>query len=255
MSLDEEQEIFEIMEIINDTMGEYVAIKGISIGTEIATSIISKFKPDLPSSFKENELVASATSFQYICKSLYTHLAKNSMKSTYLSVEDHIVLMQIIKEVSAAVILDRRLAEMEGIETYQQVLETMLFKISAIIETSEYLREDPLVKIMRAVPSAVYVALISKEGLPIKVIDNGEVQSVMIGSQVAALSNLAQVMMKTPLDYVLIQGKGENILVVQFDSDRILCVSFPQQEKTNIGQYLARIKEIVSQYESTGFDL
>ena len=254
MSLDEEEEIAEIMEIIDATMEENVAIKGISIGTEIATSIISKFKPE-STEFKENELIASATSFQYISKSLYTHLAKNSMTSTYLSVENQIILMQIVKEVSAAVVLDRRLAEMEGVDTYQQVMDTMLLKISAIIETSEYLREDPLVKVMRAVPSAVYIALISKEGLPIKVIDNGEIQSVMIGSQVAALSNLAQVMMQTMMDYVLVQGKGENILVVQFDADRILCVSFPQHEKTNIGQYLARIKEIVSQYEGTGFDL
>ena len=180
MSLDEEEEIAEIMEIIDATMEENVAIKGISIGTEIATSIISKFKPE-STEFKENELIASATSFQYISKSLYTHLAKNSMTSTYLSVENQIILMQIVKEVSAAVVLDRRLAEMEGVDTYQQVMDTMLLKISAIIETSEYLREDPLVKVMRAVPSAVYIALISKEGLPIKVIDNGEIQSVMIG--------------------------------------------------------------------------
>lgn len=252
MSSDQEL-ISQIAELVNDALNENVAIKGISIGTEIATNIYSKFKPNVKG-FNDQELIASATSFQYISRNLFTHITKNKMRTTYVTVEDFIVIIDIIKEVSAAMILDRKFAEMEGIDKYQKLLNKLLLKISAFIETSGFIREDPLVKIMRAVPSAFFLAIISKEGLPIKIIDNGNVQGPMVASQVSALSNLTEVMVKQEMDYSLIQGHGANILVIQFDADRILALSVPEHEKANLGQYLARIKEIIKNYEDVSVD-
>ncbi|UYP45064.1 hypothetical protein NEF87_001349 [Candidatus Lokiarchaeum ossiferum] len=253
MSNNDEELIKSISKIIEEAMKENVAIQGFSVGTDIATNIYTKFKPEL-TDFNENELIASATSFQYISKGLFAHIAKNDLNSSYLTVENHVILMAIVKDVSAAAILNRKLAELEGIIKYQKVLDNLLLKIAAFVETSDYITEDPMVKIMRAIPSATFLAIISKEGLPIKIIDNGKVQGPMVGSQVSALSNLTQVMMKTPMDYTILQGKGANILIVQFDSERILAISIPEHEKSNIGQYLARIKEIITSYEGSSFN-
>ncbi len=252
MGANDEELIKSISKIIDEAMEENIAIQGFSIGTDIATNIYTKFKPVL-ANFNENELIASATSFQYISKNLFTHVAKNDLTSTYLTVNDHVILFGIVKEVSAAVILNRKSAELEGIDKYQAVLSTLLLKIAAFVETSEYITEDPMVKIMRAVPSANYLAIISKEGLPIKVIGEKSVQGPLVGSQVSALSNLTQVMMKSSMDYAILQGKGANIMIVQFDSERILAISIPEHEKSNIGQYLARIKEIIASYEGSSF--
>ncbi len=250
MSTSDQELLAQIAHLVDEALEENVAIKGISIGTEIATTIYSKFKSNT-NMFNDQELIASATSFQYISQNLFTHITKNNMKTTFVTVDDFIVLIDIVKEVSAAMVLDRKFAEMEGIQKFQHILGDLLLKVSAFVETSGFIREDPLVRIMRAVPSAFFLALISKDGLPIKIIDNGNIQGPMVGSQVSALSNLTEIMLKQQMDYALIQGKGANIMVLQFDSERILALSIPEHEKPNIGQYMARIKEIISSLEDS----
>jgi predicted regulator of Ras-like GTPase activity (Roadblock/LC7/MglB family) len=252
MSADEDL-ILSIAKLVDAELEKNAAIKGISIGTEIATSIYAKFKPNV-TNFDEQELIASATSFQYISKSLFSHITKHTMHSTYVTVDESIVIMDFKKEVSAAMVLDRKFAEMDGVEKFQKTLGNLLLQISAIIETSDYLREDPLVKIMRAIPSANLIAFVSKEGLPIKVINLDGVVEPLVGSHVSAISNLTVVMLKQQMDYCFIQGEGACILVVQFDSERILALSLPEEEKQNIGQHLARIKEIIKGYEDSGFN-
>lgn len=253
MTSDQQELMGQIEKLIDESLKEHVAIKGFSIGTEIATSIFAKFKPDV-SQFNEQELIATATSFQYISRNLFTHITKNNMKSSYLTADEYIVVMNIVKEVSAAMLLDRKFAEMEGLQKYQQLLNNILLKVSAFVETSGYIREDPLVKIMRAIPSAFFLAIVSKEGIPIKIVDNGNIQAPVISSQVSALSNLTEVMLKQTLDYALIQGVGANLLIVQFDSERILAICVPEDEKPNIGQYLVKIKEIIKNYEDSNVD-
>lgn len=77
----------------------------------------------------------------------------------------------------------------------------------------------------------------------------------MVSSQVAALSNLTNIMLKRPMDYALLQGEGANLLVIQFDEERILAISIPEKEKENVGQYLARIKEIIKNSDSKSLGL
>ncbi|MHA1794482.1 MAG: hypothetical protein ACTSUK_00085, partial [Promethearchaeota archaeon] len=77
----------------------------------------------------------------------------------------------------------------------------------------------------------------------------------MVSSQIAALSNLTQVMLKKQMDYTILQGPGAVILVIQFDEERILAISIPEQEKENVGQYLARIKEIIRNSDTSSFNI
>ncbi len=254
MSTSDDELISQIEKLIDDTMEANGAILAVSVGTEIATNICTKFKSEV-ANFSELELIASSTSFQYISNSLFRNIAKGHLHSTYVTVDKYILLMNITKEVSVAMVLDRNFAEMEGIEKFNQVLSGLALKANAYVETSEYLVQDPLVKIIRAVPSALFLGIISKEGLPIKIIDNGTVQAAMVSSQIAAMSNLTQIMLKKPMDYALLEGSGAIILVIQFDEERILTISIPENEKANVGQYLARIKEIIKNCDtkSIGF--
>jgi predicted regulator of Ras-like GTPase activity (Roadblock/LC7/MglB family) len=250
----DDQLIETISNLIDKVMEENGAIQGISIGTEVATNIYTRLKPKL-TQFSESELIATATSFHYISNNLFSQVAQNNLHSTSVSVENHIVLLQIIKDISGAVILDRKLAELEGIKRYQSVINDLLVRIASEVETSEYIKEDPIVKIVKAVPSALFLAIVSKTGLPIKVIDNSDVQEAIVASQVAALSNIAEVMMKSSMDYTILEGEGANVMIVQFDSERILIISIPEKEKSKIGQYLARIKEIIQINEDNSISL
>jgi predicted regulator of Ras-like GTPase activity (Roadblock/LC7/MglB family) len=241
--MEDSQLILEIEKIITGMMEKYVAIKGISIGTSLATNVYTKLKPDLES-FSEAELVAAATSFQYISKNLYETVVKNPLESTYVTVENDLLMLLIVKEISVAVILDRKLAELEGLKAYQKDLHDMALKIAALIETSDYIAEDPFVQIKRAIPSATMIAIISKEGMPIKV-ESQDLQEALLGSMIAAISNLTLVMLRKPMDYTLLQGPNGSVMVVQFDEKRVLAVAIPGDENDKIGQYLARIHEIV----------
>jgi predicted regulator of Ras-like GTPase activity (Roadblock/LC7/MglB family) len=235
--------LVEIEKVIDSTMEKYVAIKGISIGTSLATNIFTKLKPEL-GSFSEPELVAAATSFQYISKNLYEYVIKNSLSSTYVTIDNSILLLLIVKDISAAVILDRKLAELEGIKIYQKELHGIILQIAALVETSDYIHEDPFALISRAIPTATMIAMVSKEGMPIK-IKSTEIQEALVGSMVAALSNLTAVMLKKPMEYTLLQGPMGHLIVVQFDETRVLAVAVPGEEGDKIGQFLARIEEII----------
>jgi len=46
--------LVEIEKVIDSTMEKYVAIKGISIGTSLATNIFTKLKPELGSFSEPN---------------------------------------------------------------------------------------------------------------------------------------------------------------------------------------------------------
>lgn len=244
MSLKDKEVIHQIEKLVDEVLEQYVAIKGISIGSEIALNIFTKFKPDLKI-FSENEIIAGATSFHYICSSLFNHVMKNEMNSAFVTVEKYTLIMQIVKQVSSAMILDRKLAELEGIAQFQEVLHNLALNVNAIAETSPYLAKDPLTKIIRAVPSASFLAIINKEGLPIKVTSTTEIQAPMAASQIAALSNLTNFMLKNPMDYAILQGEKAYIMVFQFDEERILAIAVPDSEKAHLGTYLARIKEII----------
>ncbi len=232
-----------IEKIVDETMENYVAIRGISIGTSNATNIFTKLKPGLEN-FSEVELVASAASFQFIARNLYTYVIDNKMESTYVTVDDYVLLLLSVKEVSAAIILDRNLAELESFKQHTEKLKQAILKIAVFIETSDYLKEDPMVSIKRAIPPAKMIAIVSKEGMPIKV-EAENIQDVMLGSMISALANLTGVVLKNSLDYCVMQGVTGHILVIQFDSERILAISLPSNEESNIGEYLARIKEII----------
>ncbi|MHA1583986.1 MAG: hypothetical protein ACTSVU_00935 [Promethearchaeota archaeon] len=242
--IDDDQILSQISQFVEDAMQKFVAIKGVAIGTDLATPIYSRFKSE-PSKFNENHLVASATSFRYIANSLFNNITKNLMNKSYITVENYVVLVQIFKDVSAALILDRKLGELEGIERYQKVLDDILLNVSAVNETYGFIQADPLVKVMRAVPSATYLAFISREGIPIKTINDGSVENVIAGSQIAALSNLTMVMLNEPMDYTIMSGDKGIVMLMQFDYERILTICIPDHKKAKIGEYLAKIKEII----------
>lgn len=251
MHLHEDREshlLAEIEEIINTTMEKHGAIKGISIGTAVATNIFTKLRSGLEN-YSEVELVAAATSFQYIAKNLFEIIVKNKLNSTYVTVENDILLLIIVKDISASIILDRKLAELEGIKVYQKELQDLVVKIAAVVETSDLINEDPFARIKRAVPSAFMVGIISKEGMPIK-IEGANMQDALVSSMIAAISNLTNVILKKPMDYSVLQGINGNILVVQFDESRVLTVAVPGDESEKIGLYLAKIAEIIHEIKT-----
>ena len=122
-------------------------------------------------------------------------------------------------------------------------------KIATHIETSDFMKEDSFVKISQALPTALSIILTSIEGMPIKSIGLKNMSEPMISSMVSSISSLTQVMMKSSLDYCIIEGNEAFVIIIQYDPKRILAICLPEQEKVNMGHHLATIKTIIKKIE------
>ena len=240
--------IDQISNLIDQEMKENSAIKGICIGTDMATNLFSKFDPDLEG-FSGTHLIASATSFQNIAGSLVSQLTEKKLKSNFVTVENYIMIMNIVKEVSGAAILDRKFAELQGISKIQEDFKVLMQKIATYVETSDFKETSAFVKISQALPAASSLILVTREGMPIKAIGIKNMAEPIVSSMVSSISTLTEVMMKSSLDYCILEGEESIIIILQYDPKRILSVSLPEQEKDNIGRHLATIKSILEKSE------
>ncbi len=244
MSSIKKELIEKISNLIDQEMSKNSSIKGITIGTDMATNLFSKLDPDLEG-FSGSNLIASATSFQNIAGSLVTQLTDKKLKSNFVTVENYVMVMNIVKDVSGAAILDRKIAELQGIDKIQKDFKVFMQKIATYIETSDFIETSAFVKISQALPTASSLILVTREGMPIKAIGIKGMAEPIVSSMVSSISALTEVMMKSSLDYCIIEGEESIIIVIQYDSKRILSVALPEQEKDNIGIHLATIKSII----------
>ncbi len=249
MSSSKNKLIDRISILIDEEMNAKSTIKGISVGTNMGTNLYTKLDSDLEK-FSGNQLIASATSFQNIASSLFHQLTNHKISSNFVTVEKYILIMNIVKDVSGAAILDRKFAELEGIGKIQKDFKILMHKIASHIETSDYIMQnDPFVKISRALPTALSLMLVSIEGMPIKSIGLKDMSEPMVSSMVSSISSLTKIMMMSNLDYCIIEGEEALIIIVQYDPKRILAVCLPEQEKGDIGRHLATIKSIIQKSE------
>ncbi|QEE17654.2 hypothetical protein DSAG12_03491 [Promethearchaeum syntrophicum] len=247
MSSSKKDLIERISILIDEKIKEKSIIKGISVGTNMGTNLYSKLDPELEN-FSGSQLIASATSFQNIANSLLHQLTKSEINSSFVSVDNYIIIMIIVKDVSGAAILDRKFAELEGIHNIQSEFKTLMQKIASHIETSDF-KEDSFVKISQALPTALSIILTSIEGMPIKSIGLNNMSEPMVSSMVSSVSSLTQVMMKSSLDYCIIEGDEAFVIIIQYDPKRILAICLPEQERVNMGHHLATIKSIIKKTE------
>ncbi len=248
MSSSKKDLIDRISILIDQEMKENSAIKGICIGTDMATNLYTKLDPDLEG-FSGTNLIASATSFQNIAGSLVSQLTEKKLKSNFVTVENYIMVMNIVKDVSGAAILDRKFAELQGINKIQEDFKILMQKIATYVETSDFIETSDFVKISQALPTASSIILVTKEGMPIKAIGIKNMAEPIVSSMVSSISILTEVMMKSSLDYCILEGEESIIIIIQYDPKRILSVSLPDQEKDNIGRHLATIKSIIEKSE------
>ena len=139
--------------------------------------------------------------------------------------------------------LNRELAELEGLDTYINLLKKLAIQISAIIETSDLIKEEVFVAIKRAIPNALVIAIITKDGLPIKV--QATMPEPMLSALSSAIYNLAGVLLGSNLEYSIIGGENGSIIIHELDENRILAIAVPEADERKLGSYIAKIKSII----------
>ena len=126
-----------------------------------------------------------------------------------------------------------------------KMLRDSLFaiQISAFVETSDLIKEEVFVAIKRAIPNALVIAIITKDGLPIKV--QATMPEPMLSAMTSAIYNLAGILLEEGLEFSIIGGENGSIIIHELDESRILAIAVPEADERKLGSYIAKIKSII----------
>lgn len=238
-----EKFLSEIDNLISKEMDENSAILGISVGTETGQVLNNKFKEEIKLS--AHEIIAGSSSLMFLSSNISKQLLNQNVKHHTAVAEKQILINILTHNINLSVILDRELTELQGIDLYQKKLTDFALKLSAVIETSDYIKKDIFVEIKRAIPTAISIAILTKSGLPIKI--QSVMPDPMLSAITSALFNVVNVLLKKNVEYSIITGDAGSIIIHQIDNERILNVAIPDRKEEQIGIYLARIKEILKE--------
>jgi predicted regulator of Ras-like GTPase activity (Roadblock/LC7/MglB family) len=233
----------DISEIINKEIKENTALLRINVGTHGGTLIASEFRTE---GKLTEEKIASATSSLLFLSSKMLSGSLNQEISYNLIAGKDIYLLSILTEyITMVCYLNRELAELEGLlQQYINPLKDLALRISAIFETSDVIREEIFIAIKRAIPNALILAIISRDGLPIQI--QSTMAEPMLSAMSSAIYSLSEVLLEGSLEYSIISGEMGSIILHELDERRILCVAVPEAEETKLGSYIAKIKKIIS---------
>jgi predicted regulator of Ras-like GTPase activity (Roadblock/LC7/MglB family) len=233
----------DIIKLIEKEMNENSAILGITIGTHGGTFIANSFKHNTKLSVLE--ISAAASSLLFLSSKMLNDSLMQEISYNLVTGKEKIILAFMTENITMVSYLNRELAELEGLNQYVSKMKQFALKISAFVETSELIKEEIFVAIKRAIPSALMIGIITKEGLPIKI--QSTMPEPMISAMMSALYNLSDVLLEENLEYSIIAGNNGSIIVHELDMNRILFIAVPEAVESKLGAYIARIKAIVNQ--------
>ena len=243
MSLDEsiDQLDIDLDDLIDKYLKEQKSILGISISTHGGTHLASKFKKDIK--MTKSEISAASSSLVFLSSKILSDSLNQKITYNLITGKERIIISILTESIALIAYLNRELAELEGIDTYINMLNKFAIHINAIIETSDLIKEEIFVALKRAIPNALIIAIITKDGLPIKV--QSIMPEPMLSAMSSAIYNLAGVLLEEGLEFSIIGGENGSIIIHELDETRILAIAVPEADERKLGSYIAKIKSII----------
>ncbi|TXT64184.1 MAG: hypothetical protein BAJALOKI1v1_600018 [Promethearchaeota archaeon] len=232
----------EIIELIKKELEEHSALMGITCGTHGGNFIASEFKKEI--NLKQNEITAANSSMLFLSSKLLKSSLNQDISYDLIVAKKKIIISILTEYITLIAYLNRELAELEGLNRYTTSLKTFSLQISAMVETSDIIKEEIFVKLKRAIPNALIIAIITKDGIPIRV--QSTMSEPMLSAMLSAINSLFNILLVNELhEYSIISGVGGSIIVHELDESRILCVAVPEGKDNKIKSYVAKIKSLL----------
>ncbi|TFF98690.1 MAG: hypothetical protein EU547_00810 [Promethearchaeota archaeon] len=232
----------KINKLLNEILNEKNAIIGITIGSHGGDFIASKYKKELD--MTELQVTAANSSILFLSSKLLKSSLNQKISYDLIAGRENIIVSLLTKTITVIAYLNRELAELEGTQEYISDLKDLALRISAIVETSNLIREDLFVKLKLAIPNALTIAIITKEGMPIKV--ESTMPEPTLSAMCAALYELSNILLeKKGLEYSIIGGDNGSIILHELDATRVLAVAIPELDNKRVKSYIAKIKTII----------
>ncbi len=233
----------DVIKLIEKEMKENSAILGINIGTHGGTFIANSFKQN--TNLSVLEISAAASSLLFLSSKMLNDSLMQEISYNLVTGKEKIIIAVMTENITMISYLNRELADLEGLNLYISKMKQFALKISAFVETSDLIKEEIFVAIKRAIPSALMIGIITKDGIPIKI--QSTMPEPMISAMMSALYNLSDVLLEEDLEYSIIAGNNGSIVVHELDLNRILFIAVPEAVESKLGAYIAKIKAIVNQ--------
>ena len=232
----------EIEKLIKKEIEDNSAILGINIGTHDGAIIASVHKKE--TRLTELQIASANSSILFLSSKILKDSLNQKISHNIIAGKDIYLFSISIENITLIAYLNRELAELEGLNNYIKSLKNFGLKISAIIETSEIIKEECFVLIKRAIPNALVLAILTKDGLPIRI--QSIMPEPMLSAITSAIYNLSEVLSEEKsVEYLIIAGENGSIIIHKLDENRILAVAVPEAEESKIGAYIAKIKSII----------
>lgn len=233
----------EIRHIINKGLEENTAFIGISIGLHGGTNITSRYKKEKDIKLTDSELSAATSSLLFLSSKMLQEILNQKISFNTIIGKNKIIITVLTDTITLIAFLNRELAELEGLDQYTQKIKDLALKISAIVETSDIIREECFVAVKRAIPDALMIAIINKEGLPLKI--QSHIPEPMLAAMISAIYNLSEILSQDDFEYTVISSGNGSVIIHKLDEYRILSVAVPEAGEKNLGKYIVKIKEII----------
>ncbi|MFX1297605.1 MAG: hypothetical protein ACFFD2_22500, partial [Promethearchaeota archaeon] len=156
--MDEQEKILEelksdVSDRIEKELESGSAILGINVGTPEGTKIASSFKKEIK--MTTGEVTAANSSLVFLSSKMLRDSLNQEVSYNLIYGKEKIVLSILTKNITMITYLNRELAELEGLNSYIEKLQKLSMQISAIIETSDILKEEIFKGLKRAIPNTL----------------------------------------------------------------------------------------------------
>jgi predicted regulator of Ras-like GTPase activity (Roadblock/LC7/MglB family) len=236
----EELEI-DVSNLIKKELESTSAILGINVGTPEGTKIANQFKKSIKMTM--GEITAANSSLVFLSSKMLKDSLNQEVAYNLITGKDRIVLSVLTESITMIAYLNREIAELEGLDSHINKLQKLALQISAIIETSDILKEEIFKGLKRAIPNTLVLAIITKDGLPIKI--QSTMPEPILSAMIAALYNLSGVLLESGMEYSIIGGENGSVIIHDLDENRILALAVPEADGRKLGSYVAKIKAII----------
>jgi len=231
----------DLTKLIEKEINEKHSILGISVSSHGGTHLASKFKKEIK--MTKTEISAASSSMVFLSSKILHDSLNQKISYNLITGKERIIVSILTENVALMAYLNRELAELEGLDSYINSLKIFAIQISAIIETSDLIKEEIFVAVKRAIPNALVIAIITKDGLPIKI--QSTMPEPILSAMTSAIYNLAGILLEGGLEYSIIGGENGSIIIHELDETRILAIAVPEADERKLGSYIAKIKSLI----------
>ncbi|MGB5911896.1 MAG: hypothetical protein WBH31_11935, partial [Promethearchaeia archaeon] len=191
----------------------------------------------------KTEISAASSSMVFLSSKILHDSLNQKISYNLITGKERIIVSILTENIALMAYLNRQLSELEGLDSYINSLKVFAIQLSAIIETSDLIKEEIFVAVKRAIPNALVIAIITKDGLPIKI--QSTMPEPILSAMTSAIYNLAGILLEEDLEYSIIGGENGSIIIHELDEKRILAIAVPEADERKLGSYIVKIKSLI----------